>query len=433
MFVNKSGMYIINNFAASGSQNCLRIIKDTKNKLAAIKDEQIKESFTKLYEKIINNSSNIENNSDYIYTLSQKVEMIENPVIKQKVLKIINDLSLHNSKKFRKLFEDNITDAENYTDCVNILNGKYANTDSNPIRYYRWLKKGNSWMADVLENKIGTPENYRKNYVTQPKKVMSYNEYRQNIDNVSDKKLNETFQNSIRDEQFKKFASLYNDSSPSMVNYIYHQEYLKNINPKTKKILETINKEYGTMVFPTNADLNDKDFKYLEEELKLWKETGGKNTRLPQIIDINSTDYTLGQSDSIGSTSYLYNKIKLDGLLKTDTECGGSTLRHELNHINDEKYEYESITPTTQFVRDIKWKVNKLLHKKQWKKEMKNAGLNNEDIEYALTYPRELKSVSVEGDCSKYSKEYKDTLVKKFKLQQWILNLPQNSYLKKCE
>ena len=64
---------------------------------------------------------------------------------------------------------------------------------------------------------------------------------------------------------------------------------------------------------------------------------------------------------------------------------------------------------------------------------MKNAGLNNEDIEYALTHPRELKSVSVEGDCSKYSKEYKDTLVKKFKLQQWILNLPQNSYLKKCE
>lgn len=59
---------------------------------------------------------------------------------------------------------------------------------------------------------------------------------------------------------------------------------------------------------------------------------------------------------------------------------------------------------------------------------MKNAGISNFDINYALTARQELKAISIEGDTSKYSESYKKMLVKRFKLQDWILNIPQNIY-----
>lgn len=423
------GNYYVNTFLNSGSQQVLNVIQSTRKELGKIKHPETKAAFEGLYERIINERANIPNLSHRITTLSQKIETIENPAIKQEILAEINTLTSSSRKGFKDSFNHSLEFAEDAADSVNILNDFYANLSSEPMNLYKWIKKGNSWFFDVLSNRKGTPTDYRGGFVTQKKRKMDYKQYLEAYKEAKQAKKYEAFQNSIKQEKFKKFLEVYAPTRPKITDHIYNDEYLKTLDPEVSEVFKKIKEQYGTYVISSNADIDLRDAKYLQEEFRLWKNTGKDNAVFPSIVDINITDFSLKKEQAAGSASLFSNRIKLLGLLKNESKKS-QTLRHEMNHINDFKYDYKPRNDFELLYKNIKWQLNKMLYKNKWRQEMKNAGIGDRHREYALTKSCELKSVSVEGNTSAYSDKFKNTLVDTFGLQRWVLDIPENIHLK---
>lgn len=407
----------------------LNIVETVRKKLNLINDADVRESFKNLCEKTVSVNLNVKDRLADIPTVAQKVEMLEHPQTKKDILSVINKLCTEKNDKFNVLYAGKMQFVEGLADSSNILNEKYTNVKSNPVSYYRWLKRNNYWLADVIEGRLADCNHYRKHEYGRSK-LISYPQYLNLFVNASNSNIKGTFEKSLRDEQFKKIACCYycNPEYAPIIDRFYNNEYITKFGNNIRQILSDIKNEYNIMVVPTNASLCDTEYQYLKEELSLWKEYGNRKAVFPSIIDINATDNILGQTHSFGSTSYLYNRIRLSGLLFDYTDLNGDTLRHELGHYNDISYEHKYINWFEKIFRYFSWHINKFVYKYKWRKEMKNAGISNFDINYALTARQELKAISIEGDTSKYSESYKKMLVKKFKLQDWILNIPQNIY-----
>ena len=404
-----------------GGERVLEAIEKTREKLSKLKDLEIKKTFSSLYERIVNETTNIKNLSGIIITISQKLEMIENPEIKEALLSELRTLTNMDKKGFKKYFRDKIELIEDCSDAINILNGKYLNLHSEPREFYEWLDKKNSWFADVLDGKKKSPDKYRKGFATDKKKTMDYEMYCSQFDMHTEIKTPETFQNDLKLEAFRKFVDVYEYDYPEIINKIYTSEYLKTQPQKIRKIFQKIQKKYGTLVISSNANLTVNDAKYVEEELRLWKQAGKGNTILPKVINVDFLDRSLRQGNCFGSASYYYNKVKVQDLLNIDTNIkhSESTLRHEINHLND-KHPFQNIFDV------IKWNLNKMLHENAWKKELDNAGIPKNLQDYALTEACELKSVTAESNMKKLSKKFKTQLKKTVKMQDWIFNLKDN-------
>lgn len=424
------GNFYINTFQTSGSQKVLNKIVSTRNILGQIKEPEIKETFVKLYERIVNETTNIENLSDGITTLLQKVEMVENPEIKNEILSGIKEVTNFSKKGFKSSFQHEMQFVEDLTDTVNIMNGKYVNTESNPRELYKWFDCQNSWFTDVIDGKKGTPETYRNGYAQNKNRIKSYEDYVRDFDKFKTKNIPETYQNNLKLEAFRKFISIYSDTRKNIVDKIYDLEYLKTVNPELRKIYENIQKEYGTKVISSNANMSVKDAEFIQEELRLWKEAGSYKTLMPNIIDVNFLDNYIQQNNLSGVAFMTSKKIHVTELLEKEAAESGSTLRHELQHIND-RYEQVPLDDFTRFYRFIQWRTKKLSQGKTWDKELENAGINNEFLrKYALEERGELKSVTAESNMQKLSDEFKDLLVNTFGMERWIFNLPQNKIKK---
>ena len=409
-----------------GSSRVLNKIGETRKKLDLIKDENIKNCFSSLYEKIINETNNIENLSNGILDLSQKIEMIENKATKELLLDEIKKLIQANKKDFRKDFSNKMEFIETATDAVNIMNKKYMNVKSEPREFYEWLNKKNSWFADVIDGEIKPQNTYRNGYAQCKKEKMDYDKYLKNFSKTKRMQIPETFQNNLELEAFRKLVDEYNFFNPDSICKIYNNEYLSRHPQEIKEIFKRIHDTYGTLVISSNAKLRVDDAKYIEEELKLWKETGKDRAILPNVINIDFLNKQLNQTEADGNAFNFSRKINLKDLLDLDvsSKYSSSTIRHEINHLND-----RTIKPENDFERlfnYIHWQINKILHKKEWKNELQNAGINDFYQNYALKNKYELKSVTSESIMVYLSKKFKNQLVYKFKMQPWIFDLKPN-------
>ena len=409
-----------------GSSKILNKIAFTKKTLNSIKDTTTKNCFNSLYEKVINETNNIENISDGIIELSQKIDLIKNKDTKELILNEVKKLTQLNKKEFRQIFLKKMEFIETATDAVNIMNNKYLNIKSEPREFYQWLDKRNSWFTDVIDGKIGTENNFRNGFATNKNSKMEYDSYLKALKNVQELHIPETFQKNLKLEAFRKLIDDYNFIEPNIIQKIYHNEYLSKLPPNIRKILCNINKTYNTLVINSNDTFNINDAKYIEEELKLWKQAGMNSAILPKIINIDILDKELNQKDAFGMAYNFNKKISLANLLDIDTNTkhSNSTIRHEINHLNDEtikpKNDFESLYDF------LKWKINKFIYEKQWKSELKNSGISDFSTNYAMKNQHELKSVTSESIMIYLSKKFKNQLVYKFKMQPWIFNLKPN-------
>ena len=411
----------------SGTTKTLKAIETTRKEISQIKDLKTRDIFEFLYSRIINETSNIENLSSGIRELVQKVEMIDNPETKEIILPEILSLACKNKKGFKNHFHNKMEFIENITDVVNIMNEKYVNIQSEPRDFYQWLKKNNSWFLDAVEGKKGTPDNYRNGCAQIKKQTLDYDTYLKNIRGTKDMQLPETYKNNLKLESFRCFVDVYNDLTPETVKKIYQNEYLKTLPQDVAEKFKEINEKYGTIVITSNPNTNLKDAEYIKEELRLWKKAGGNKAILPQVIDVDKLNKKLHQQNATGLANKYYEKVMLIDLLETDTDIlhPSSTLRHEINHLNDKNLRPKN---SIEELHDyIKWHLNKFLHRKEWIHELKNAGITKDlDCDYAMTDMYELKSVTAESDLQKLSDKYKKQLIKKFGMENWIFNLDKN-------
>lgn len=412
-----------------GSSRVLNKIGETRKKLDLIKDENIKNCFNSLYEKIINETNNIENLSNGILELSQKIEMIENKATKELLLDEIKKLIQANKKDFRKDFSNKMEFIEIATDAVNIMNKKYMNVKSEPREFYEWLNKKNSWFADVIDGEIKPQNTYRNGYAQRKKATLDYNKYLENFSKTQKMRIPETFQNNLELETFRKLVDEYNFFNPDAIYKIYNNEYLNRHPQEIKEIFKRINDTYGTLVISSNAKLTVDDAKYIEEELKLWKEAGNDRAILPNVINIDFLNKQLNQTNADGNALNFSRKINLKDLLDLDASnrYSSSTIRHEINHLNDRNIKAEN--DFERFFNYIHWQINKILHKKEWKNELQNAGINDFYQNYALKNKYELKSVTSESDFDRLTNKFKNQLIKKFKMENWIFNIKNNRIL----
>ncbi len=412
-----------------GSTKILNKIGQTRKTLDLIKDQTTKNQFYSLYERIISERSNIENLSDKIVELSQKVELINNPETKELILNEIKKISKLSKKDYKNNFSHKMIFIENATDAINIMNNKYLNIKSEPREFYEWLNKKNSWFADVIDGEIKPQNTYRNGYAQCKNEKMDYDKYLENFSKAQKMKIPETFQNDLNLEAFRKLVENYIFFEPELIKKIYLNEYL-NIQPKEiQEILKRINKTYGTLVISSNANLKLNDAKYIEEELKIWKETGKDKAILPEIINIDYLDKYLNLTNAEGAAYNFEKRITIRDLLNKDanTIYSSSTIRHEINHLND-----RNLRPKNDFenlFEFIHWNINKILHKNKWKHELKNAGINEFYQNYALKNKHELKSVTSESNLKKLSDKFKKQLIKKFNMEEWIFNLKDNEIL----
>ena len=382
-------------------------IQKTKVKLSNIKDAEIKTSFEYLYKKIINETSNIEQLSDEIINLSQKIGLIENQETKKLLLSEIHKLLKLNKKDFKSNFSSKIVFIEDATDAVNIMNNKYLNTKSEPIELYNWLKSHNSWFTDAIEGNQGTINNYRNKFATKKSKI-DYESYLKNLNELKKEKLPNTFQNNLKLEAFQNFIYEYNDIEPKFVKQIYNIEFLKSQPRKIRNILKNINKTFDTFVIPFNAKFSINDAKYLEEELTLWKKAGLGKSIQPKIININYLDKTLNQNNYSGIAYSIPKEITVLDLLDLDCNINNRsiTLRHEINHLNDKTIHH--MNNGEKLFKFLKWNINKLIYKKQWITELKNAGVSDFSANYAMKNQHELKSVTSESLMEYLSNKFKN-------------------------
>ena len=406
----------------------LKEIAATQKAIEKIKNPKTKELFEILYGRVTNETSKIKKSSTFLRDLIQKIEMIENPETKEVLHTELEKLTRMNKKEFKNNFSEKIIFIEKIADASNILNCKYANIKSEPRELYKWLDKNNSWFTDCIDGKKGTPDNYRNGFIFKKGK-MDYDKYSDKFEKFKRYNLPLMQENNIKLEAFRDLAKNYGMENPDAIQKIYQAEYLPKLPSDIQKIFKQINEEYGTIVLTSNPYNNAKDAEYILEEFRLWKKAGKDRAILPQYLDINQLDKYLLQNKCGGVAIASLKQITLEDLLLTDThhlgEKSSSIIRHEINHLNDRNL----LTPKNSIdeLKDfLHWNINKLLHKKQWKNELKKAGITEENANYALTNKDELKSVTAESFLNKLSEIFKKQLVKKFNMEKWIFNLEDN-------
>ena len=407
----------------------IALVRNTRKTLGNIKDEEIKTHFNNLYEKILTDSNNVDNLSGQVAELAQKVELIENPEVKNDILLSIRVLTKRPKKDFKKYFTLTMRGVEQYTDVINILNDKYISINNSERKFYQWMNKNNIWLADIIDGTKKTPETYRNGVFKNRKDTKSYESYERLYEKYSKKDIAKTYQNALKNDLLEEFLADNSSVFKKRAERIYHQEYLKTLDPDIAEMCKKIQKEYGTYVIPTNADTTIQDLKYLEEEFKLWKETGKDKANLPTVLSINTLNPLLRKSNCAGIANIYNDSIVVRTLLESDGnyKSSGSTLRHEINHIND-PYEVESLSEFEKLQKFVTWLKVKYFYKNYMMNELEKAGLSNKEHRlYAFTEGAEARSVSAEANGEELSDRYKDIMENSLKMQRWIFDIPQNS------
>ena len=408
------------------------VVKNTEKFIEKIEDTQVRGVFSGIYQRVLNNMSDIPKESHRMTSLISCVEILDNPKIKEEILKNLESLNNLSPKGFKKSYHHTMRFAEDYANAANSLNGKYLCRDNDARKLYKWLDKKGIWLVDIIDGTKKSEDTYRKNMLSGKNRKKAYPDYLKAFDVYTAKGYAQTYYNNLRLDAMKKFFDIYCPTRPDAAKTLYHDAYLKTLSPEIAKECAQVQKEYNTYIINFNHDTTAEDIKYIKEELRLWKEAGGEEAVMPDIVYVNMQDDYLLKEQALGCADKYCNTVKVRELLKTDGEEGfeGCTVRHEIQHLHDEN----SQKPKNTFdeVRDaVVWKYRKIRYGKKWNRELEKAGLKSEEHRaYGFTDEAELRSVSAEVNGENLSEGYKTDMETKFKMQPWIFDIKENKMLK---
>ena len=412
------------------------LVRTAERAISQMKNTELQEQFSTLYTRILNESTNIDNLSGGIAKLIEKVELLDNPVYIADIKAQLKYLNRGNKKEFKNHFGFSMRFIETLTDASNTLRGKYRNTWGETEKFYNWMQKRDIWMLDILEGTKKDELTYRKNLITNKRKHKKYANYKKQYDEYTQKGLAATFENNRKMDAIRYFFDTYSirtcrkDTAKEL-----YKEYLATLNPEVAKECKAVQDEFGTYIFTSNADTTAKDIQYVKEELRLWKEAGKEEMKMPEIIDVNFMNEFLIRRKAAGIAQKPGNKITVRELLQFDgvAESSGSTLRHEIQHIEDD-IEFQRLPFKKRVKKKLKWWLAKLIWGKSWNKELENAGLKNKKHrKYGLTDRAELKSVTAETNMEDLSEKFKDQMERFFRMKKWIFNVGENKVAKESK
>lgn len=276
---------------------------------------------------------------------------------------------------------------------------------------------------------------------------------------VKDKKI-ETLKNFMRANYYQEGNLNYTRRETAHIRQLYEDKYLSTLPAETRERCQKIYDSFGVKMFV--ADENDTEsLDYIYNELLEWQKAGKGKAKLPPILDLSVIKQ--GYIDKVfRSSGYHENSshnISINGRYLDSIK---HTIRHEIAHANDSKIKQkggiitvynkdgstedinieEIIVHKTEQAKDSKG--NLLFNpdgtpvmvkakaengtfvpdfdKCKYVDEFRNAGISDDMIEYAYTDKAEFLAVAAEGDYSKYSKEFKELLVK-LGLPEWMFKM----------
>ncbi len=329
--------------------------------------------------------------------ISRKMSMCKDLKVKATAEELMSSLNGSISKKSQKV----INKAEHLLDTVNTSNGEYCTL------YSEWAPnaviKKQPFIFDLYPKKM--QKSIRERFSSAPRVVrnLSNKPEFENIENLS---------------SLKRFISRYSDDK-EMINYLYDNYYLKNIDNKDfVDYLRKIDKEFGIKLF-ADKPLRKSSQLYIYEELNNFKKASMCKEKFPPLIDITDFDPMVNIAHANGicvkskwleQTQYGARVAVQESFMKKY-----QGLRHELIHWFDKKL---GITKLSEGKAKIK--PDEI-------KEMCNANVQN--LSYAYNCDNDFKAVWGQGSMSKYSDKIKQKMIKKG-IPEWITTLDDVSLKK---
>ena len=340
----------------------------------------------------------------------------------------------------------------------------------NASEYLSYLEKEYPEYVTSFEHLVKKYENLPfedyKDYVDKYFKNLSeYTEIYANVPNyVKDKKI-QNLRNYFNNTHIKTSGSTDAIKQNKTVEKIYKEKYLPLLSESARERCEKIYDSFGVkMLLVDESSLKELDFVY--NELQEWQKAGKGRAKFPNIIDLSNIKQSYIRIDGgvAGYYNMSNNNVSVSTVYFSDLV---SALRHEIAHANDSLVKVDSgiIKITGKDGKIEEFDIdNIIVHKKIQKldengrpmfnsdgtpvmviqtyddglpvvdfdkslyfDEFVNAGIDKEYIEYAYTNKAEFVAVAAEGDFSKYSKEFKDILVK-FGMPEWMFAMkPKNN------
>lgn len=310
-----------------------------------------------------------------------------------------------------------------------------------------------------------TPQEYSKYVDDNIIKNSDYYKFYVNVPNyVKDKK--------IQNLKLYFMRSKINEADPNCpvkdkrtIRKLYKEKFLPLLPEAVREKCEKIYDSFGVKMFISDSK-DTEALDYVYNELLEWQKAGKGKAVFPAAIDLSNIQqqYIDKIFDSGGFYSKKNNVISVKSQYFADIV---HAIRHEIAHANDSKKDVTSgiITVTNKDGTVEEIDIDKIIVHKQIQKrdengrpmfnpdgtpvttkalnsdltfvpdlekclyvnEFENAGIPIRQIKYAYTKKADFVAVAAEGDYSKYSKEFKDLLVK-LGLPEWVFAMkPKNN------
>ena len=276
---------------------------------------------------------------------------------------------------------------------------------------------------------------------------------------VKDKKI-ETLKNFMRENYHQEGNLNYTRRETAHIRQLYEDKYLSTLPAETRECCQKIYDSFGVKIFV--ADENDTNsLNYIYNELLEWQKAGKGKATLPPILDLSVIKQ--GYIDKVfRSGGYHENPSHNISINAEYLDSIKHAIRHEIAHANDSKIKQKSGIITVYNKDGTEEEINIdeiIVHKTEQAKdadgnllfnpdgtpvmvkakaedgtfvpdfdkckyvdEFWNAGIPDRHISYAYNNKAEFLAVAAEGDYSKYSKEFKELLVK-LGLPDWMFKM----------
>lgn len=225
------------------------------------------------------------------------------------------------------------------------------------------------------------------------------------------------FHEAVRLEPIKEFIGRYSKDEPEMADYLYEKYFLTKMqNCELKRKCIEINKKFGTKVF-VNLNTNATDLNKIDNELINWRDASSGKAKLPFIFDLSEIKEDFiktGEIVTTGVSRRLDNAINMTSE-KLSQNYADSTIRHEMTHLNDALFSKKD-----GIINGIDF--DEIQQTQKYQTELAEAGIKGYSLKYAYQDKKEFIAVASTGDCSKYSEEFRDVLVK-LGMPEWVFNL----------
>lgn len=365
---------------------------------------------------------------------------------------------------------DIIVDSSNYSklktymDIDKEFHGEETYSYGNATEYLSYMEKEYPDDAKIFKDLVA-------NYQTMPEKQFEKYFKIHSIPSISmldiknyikDKKI-QTLKNYMR-ENLESNLNNYSKKSKDNIKRLYKEKYLTLLPQAARERCEKIYDSFGVKMFL--ADENDTEsLDFIYNELMEWQKASKGKAVLPPTIDLSviKQGYIDKVFKSGGYHEFPTHNISVNARYLSDIKY---TLRHEIAHANDSKVTQKDGIITVYnkdgSIEDINIDeiiVHKMvqatdgngnpvfnpdgtplmvkakaddgtfdpdLDKCKYVKEFENAGIPDWHIPYAYTNKADFLAVASEGDYSKYSKEFKELLVK-FGLPDWMFKMNEKN------